>query len=183
MAVYSQCLLATTTQGTTPTSSTTGTLSATPSSSVLPSCPCTNPDSLTCRFRSKGKVYFGISNDYSGLSSAPSLNIFKSQFNEVTPLTAMTWTVVEPTQNSFNFAQGDSIVNWAQTNCFLVRGFTFIWSSQLPSWVSSITTAPALTSAIQNHITKEASHWAGKIYAWDVCNEVCGAVISKYGPS
>ena len=38
--------------------------------------------------------------------------------------------------------------------------------------VSAITSASDLTSVIQNHVTTLVSRYKGKIYAWDVVNEV-----------
>ncbi|KIM26005.1 glycoside hydrolase family 10 protein, partial [Serendipita vermifera MAFF 305830] len=96
----------------------------------------------------------------------------KSQFNQLTPENSMKWDTIESSQNSFNFAGGDTLVNYAQTNGHIVRGHNFVWHSQLPSWVSSISSSTTLTSVIQNHIAKEGGQWKGKIYGWDVCNEI-----------
>lgn len=121
--------------------------------------------SLASRMKAKGKKYFGTCADAGTLSNSQNAAIIKAQFNQLTPENSMKWDTIESSQNNFNFGGGDTLVNFAQTNGDYVRGHTFVWHSQLPSWVSNIGSASTLTSVIQNHITKEAGRWVGKIYA------------------
>jgi len=162
---YSQCLqgsggtVATPTEGST-SGGTTGTGSINAASG------------LGAGMIAKGKKYFGTCADAGTLSNTQNANIIKAQFNQLTPENSMKWDTIESSQGNFNFAGGNTLVNFAQTNNILVRGHNFVWHSQLPSWVSSISSASTLTSVIQNHIAKEGGQWAGKIYGWDVLNEV-----------
>jgi len=102
--------------------------------------------------------------------------VLKTHFNSVTAENEMKWDALEPTENSFNYAAADAIVNFAMTNNMKVRGHTLVWHSQNPSWVFSngsggMATRDVVLARMRNHITKVMQHFKGKVYAWDVVNE------------
>ena len=100
-----------------------------------------------------------------------------SQFSVVTPENVMKWDAVEPTRGVENWQPADQLVKSAQQNGQAVRGHTLVWHNQLPSWLTdgvadgSIDNAQ-LKSILHQHITDEVSHFRGKIWQWDVVNEV-----------
>ncbi|CAG7846199.1 Endo-1,4-beta-xylanase F3 Short=Xylanase F3; AltName: Full=1,4-beta-D-xylan xylanohydrolase F3; Flags: Precursor [Serendipita indica DSM 11827] len=164
---YSQCLKGSSTQPASSSSS-----SSRPATSTTTSSTGTATGGLGARMKAKGKKYFGTCADAGTLSNTANANIIKAQFNQLTPENSMKWDSTESSQNNFNFNGGNTLVNFAQSIGAYVRGHTFVWHGQLPSWVSSISSSSTLTSVIQNHISKEGSQWKGNIYAWDVCNEI-----------
>lgn len=102
--------------------------------------------------------------------SSTFLSTAASEFNLVTPENCMKWDATEPSQNNFNFSEGDKLVDWAQTNNFKVHGHALVWHNQTPSWVQNLS-ASAMQSAMYNHIDKVMGHYKGKIPLWDVVNE------------
>ncbi|SOB82809.1 non-reducing end alpha-L-arabinofuranosidase family hydrolase [Streptomyces sp. 1331.2] len=115
--------------------------------------------------------YFGTAVAAGRLGDSTYSTILDREFNTITPENEMKWDSTEPSRGSFNFGPGDTIVNHAAAHNQKMRGHTLVWHSQLPGWVKSINDAGTLRGVMNNHITQEATHYKGKIYAWDVVNE------------
>ncbi|MEU6348964.1 endo-1,4-beta-xylanase [Streptomyces sp. NPDC047072] len=95
-----------------------------------------------------------------------------AQFNSLTPGNAMKWGSVEPTRGSYNWAEADQIVNFAEAHGQQVRGHTLVWHSQNPSWLTNGTwTAAQLSTLLNDHIALEVGRYKGRLAAWDVVNE------------
>lgn len=62
------------------------------------------------------------------------------------PGNAMKWGSVEPTRGSFDWAEADQIVAFAQAHHQQVRGHTLVWHSQNPSWLTGGSWTPAQLS-------------------------------------
>ena len=61
-------------------------------------------------------------------------------------------------------------MNWARNNGKQVRGHALLWHNQMPGWAKNLS-GSALRNAAINHVTKVATYYKGKVYAWDVVNE------------
>ncbi|HEY0001282.1 MAG TPA: endo-1,4-beta-xylanase [Actinoplanes sp.] len=114
--------------------------------------------------------YFGTAVAAYKLTDTVYTGILAREFNMVTPENEMKWDATEPSQGTFSYTSSDTIVSRAQTDGQRVRGHALAWHSQQPSWVASLS-GTALRSAMINHVTQVATHFKGKIYAWDVVNE------------
>lgn len=182
---YSQCIPGGATTATTntppPTSITTTTQPTVtqPSTTVTPTptatgfpTPSSSPGSLDAKFRARGKLFFGTCADPNTLSITQNEAILKADFGQLTPENSMKWESIQRTRGQFTFGNADTLVNWAVANGKLIRGHTLVWHSQLPSWVSSVNDRAGLTTVIETHIATVAGRWAGKIFHWDVCNEI-----------
>ncbi|GAB2844842.1 endo-1,4-beta-xylanase [Actinoallomurus bryophytorum] len=117
----------------------------------------------------KGR-YFGTALTRSDLSNGSETSIAGTQFDMVTPGNEMKWDTTEPSNGSYNFGPGDQIVSFAQSRSMRVRGHNLVWHAQLPGWVTSLPLSQ-VQGAMESHITTEATHYRGKLYAWDVVNE------------
>ncbi|KFY46021.1 hypothetical protein V494_00644 [Pseudogymnoascus sp. VKM F-4513 (FW-928)] len=128
--------------------------------------------SIDALFKAKGKLYYGSITDPVDIANTQDVETILANFGAVSPENSMKWDATESTRGSFNFDGADQYVDFATTNGLTIRGHTLLWHSQLPGWVSAITDPTELTEVIENHVTTVASRYAGKIYAWDVVNEI-----------
>ncbi|GIF22888.1 endo-1,4-beta-xylanase [Actinoplanes tereljensis] len=114
--------------------------------------------------------YFGAAIAAGRLSDGTYTGILNREFNSVTPENEMKWDATEPSRGSFNYTNGDRILNQGVSMGAKVRGHALLWHAQQPSWAQSLS-GSTLRSAAINHVTQVATHYKGKIYAWDVVNE------------
>ena len=117
----------------------------------------------------KGR-YFGTAIAAGRLNDSAYTSLANREFSMVTPENEMKMDATEPSQNQFNFTNGDRVLNWATSNGKRVRGHTLAWHGQQPGWMQNMS-GTALRNALLNHITQVATHYRGKIYTWDVVNE------------
>jgi endo-1,4-beta-xylanase len=94
------------------------------------------------------------------------------EFNSLTPGNAMKWGSVEPSRGTFNWAEADQIVDFAEAHGQQVRGHTLVWHSQNPGWLTNGTwTSAQLSQLLNDHIALEVGRYKGRLAAWDVVNE------------
>jgi len=110
--------------------------------------------------------------------SDPTLSqITSSQFSVLTPENEMKWQVVEPQQGSFDWTGADNLVTFAEAHGERVRGHTLVWHNQLPNWLTQGVANGTISNSqlrdlLHQHITTEVSRYRGRIWQWDVVNEM-----------
>ncbi|HLU21564.1 MAG TPA: endo-1,4-beta-xylanase, partial [Bacillaceae bacterium] len=109
--------------------------------------------------------------------NGPDAQLLKKHYNSLTPGNELKWDATEPQEGVFNFTGSDKIVEFAEENGIAVRGHTLIWHSQTPNWVfyddeGNLASKELLYERMKRHIETVMGRYKGKIYAWDVVNEV-----------
>jgi len=103
--------------------------------------------------------------------------LIKKQFNSLTPENVMKPALIHPEENKYNWEPADKIVAFAQANGMKVRGHTLCWHTQTGAWMTKDAQGNQISKEIafarlKEHITTVVSHFKGKVYAWDVLNEI-----------
>jgi len=100
-----------------------------------------------------------------------------NEFNSITAENAMKMGPLHPHENRYFWRDADSIVNFGVRNNMKVRGHTLCWHNQAPSWFftdskGNNVSKEVLLRRLKEHIHTVVSRYKGKVYAWDVVNEV-----------
>ncbi len=106
------------------------------------------------------------------VQSAAYQQLFLSQCDIATPELHMKWNSLSSQPGVYDFQNADKFVTFCITNRIKVRGHTLVWHDALPAWVGPQLTTENGPAMMTGHIRKVAGHFAGKLYSWDVVNEV-----------
>ena len=136
----------------------------------LTALPATAAPATLAEAAAQSGRYFGTAIAANKLSDSTYTTIANREFTMITAENEMKMDALEPSQNQFSYTNGDRILNWALQNGKQVRGHALAWHSQQPGWMQNMS-GTALRNAMLNHVTQVATHYKGKIYAWDVVNE------------
>ena len=93
---------------------------------------------------------------------------------------ALKFGPLRPTAGSYDFAEADAIVGFAEAHGLRVRGHTLIWKRQLPAWLTEGTyMRNELITILREHIQTVVGRYRGRVAVWDVVNE---ALTDSVGP-
>ncbi|GAA0550475.1 endo-1,4-beta-xylanase [Chitinophaga japonensis] len=103
--------------------------------------------------------------------------LIRQQFNSLTAENAMKMGPLHPSEDTYYWKDADSIVAFALRNGMRIRGHNLCWHNQAPRWFFTNSAGDTVSKAVllqrlKAHITAVVSRYKGKIYAWDVVNEV-----------
>ena len=104
-------------------------------------------------------------------ATAPESQILRNQFNSITSEFEMKADIIAPNEGVFNWGPTDALVDFAESNGMAVRGHALLWHLSTPDYFLE-GTPNEVRARLENYITEVVSRYKGRIYAWDVVNEV-----------
>ena len=123
-----------------------------------------------------GKFLIGTASDLRGYSDVERANI-KANYNVITPENCMKPQPIHPSENTYNWATPDALVQWCQDNNIKVWGHNLCWHSQTGYWFfqpgtnGEPVTRDLVMERFKNHILTVVGHYKGRVIGWDVVNE------------
>ncbi|RZF29702.1 endo-1,4-beta-xylanase [Paraburkholderia sp. UYCP14C] len=109
--------------------------------------------------------------------------LIAAQFSSLTAENKMKPGTIGVAEGKYNFEPADEIVAFAQAHGIAMRGHTLVWHFKAGEW----TEAPdwffagdpkdphyhdIVAKRLDRYVTDVVTHFRGKVYAWDVVNEV-----------
>lgn len=122
------------------------------------------------RANSGRKIAFGAAIDVADIDRPDMVELFKAHCTSLTPRNALKWMTNERVEGRPDYKGADRIADFARSIGCTVYGHTLIWY-RVPAWVTAMTDAGELRTAMQQRITRTIRHFAGSVQAWDVVNE------------
>ena len=110
------------------------------------------------------------------VQSAAYQQLFINQCDIATPELHMKWNSLSSQPGVYDFATADQFVAFCATHRIKVRGHTLVWHDCLPPWVAQQLASDSGQTRgraiMTDHIRSVTGHFVGKLYSWDVVNEV-----------
>lgn len=98
--------------------------------------------------------------------------VVTKEYNSITAENAMKFGALHPSENTYNWADADYLVDYAQANGKRIHGHTLVWYTSLPTWVTNfVGDSTAWENLLKTHIQTVVKHFKGKVTSWDVVNE------------
>lgn len=121
--------------------------------------------------------YFMIGNIFNPNDASPTAitdQRLVRHYNILTAENNMKPGYLSPEQGSYNFQTADRMVDAALASGFKVHGHVLLWHSQNAKWMDAIAneSRDIALAAMKKYITAVVTHFKGRVYSWDVLNEV-----------
>jgi endo-1,4-beta-xylanase len=155
---------------------------------ALPTIACSQPANL---IEAAGKQFtMGVGIDDRIHEMPDDWPLLKKHFQIITPENCMKPVAIQPTQGSFNFAQADAFVAFAQQNNLEIVGHCLVWAKddRTPPWfylddAGNPLGREELLKRMKTYIDTVVGRYKGKIAMWDVVNEALADGTEDLRPS
>ncbi|MEN9918603.1 MAG: hypothetical protein RL662_1039 [Bacteroidota bacterium] len=128
--------------------------------------------------------YFPIGTCVLSSQLSSNANMITSHYTSLTAENEMKFESLQPTENNFLWDKADAIVDFVVGKNMKVRGHTLVWHRQTPDWVFKNGGDKAdknmLYQRMEAHIKAVMTRYKGKVYCWDVVNEVISDNTADY---
>jgi len=119
-----------------------------------------------------GKFEIGAAiQDFQILDADPDAQILKDQFNSISAEYQMKPDIIAPNEGTFDWTVPDALVQFAEDNGMAVRGHALLWHLSTPDYFLEGTPEQVRTK-LETYVTEVVTRYRGRIFAWDVVNEV-----------
>ncbi|MUP44957.1 1,4-beta-xylanase [Gramella sp. BOM4] len=110
--------------------------------------------------------------------------VLNREYNSITAENDMKMANIFTAPGTYDFSDGDAIVDYAKANGFRVHGHTLVWHASIPTWLENFDgTDEEFETLIEDYVKATVSHFAQEtmtyngeevsvVAGWDVVNEV-----------
>ncbi|MEP3655677.1 MAG: endo-1,4-beta-xylanase [Litorimonas sp.] len=105
------------------------------------------------------------------VDTSDDVQILKDQFNSITAEYQMKPDIIAPSEGVFDWSVPDALVQFAEDNGMVVRGHALLWHLSTPDYFLQGTPAE-VRARLENYVTEVVTRYKGRVFAWDVVNEV-----------
>lgn len=128
-------------------------------------------------FKDDFLVGVAVAQDIITKNDTAAINLICEQFNAVSPEDVLKPENIHPAPDVWNFEPGDAYCKFAANHGLKPLGHTLMWHNQTPDffWLKedgTVRSEEEMKKNLVEYIEKTVTHFAGKVYAWDVVNEI-----------
>ena len=120
----------------------------------------------------KKGLAFGVSVKAGDVLTPDTVKHIKSHYNLIVPEDSMKWVNIHPKKDFWNWSDMDMMVDFAEKNNIKIKGHTFLWQDQNGPYVHSAKTRDEAISFLTEQITGVMTRYKGRVFEYDVANEV-----------
>jgi endo-1,4-beta-xylanase len=80
---------------------------------------------------------------------------------------------ISRSRDEYYFKPADEVLAFAEKHKMKMHGHTLIWHKSMPAWLNKETwTKESMLAWLKEYVTTVVGHFKGRVYCWDVVNEV-----------